>query len=552
MSKQIIDLLQNNRSNWATKIEQFNQYETGYLQQALKQFSSHHSQSISPIRSLNDLSIDNKLGFNGSPNISNADQQIGALIQEIEKQNISIKLKTQQIQECHSKISQIELHYGLKIEDLETQHLYQIQLSKSQLQELQQENANLINLINQLKSQQDQQSTLIEQINTENNQLTEQMRKFQMLNSIQSGDMNVDSNSNQYKQEIMQIKQQMIKLNKVIQDLEEQNKNYEVERNKYFKENHDLINLKNILTQQLEVLKIEDLQLQEENKELLDKMNKTKEQFNISQKQILYQLKQEQIEKQQLLNQYQRKVHELQTISSQLESRIQETLQGSSQINQFSSKISSLEQQEHDLQNLIEHQKTQITQQRKTISLLEQNLQNSQNTEIQYQQLLQSYNNIKEQLYQSSISEHNGNNNQQLIQQQLLTSQKQCQEQQNKIEKLSVMLKNRLNEIELWKNKCYENNLYENRQIFEQLKQENEILRQKCNILEINIKENNNLLYSQEITKLNQIIKQQQDKIIHQQQILEQQKKQLGSPKSQKAFTTEMNTKDFNSKNKRN
>ncbi|CAD8164181.1 unnamed protein product [Paramecium octaurelia] len=552
MSKQNNDLFQNNRSSRATKTEQCYQFEAGYLQQALKQFSSHHSQSISPIRSLNDSSIDNKYGFNGSPNISNAEQQIGALIQEIEKQNISIKLKTQQIQECHSKISQMELHYGLKIEDLEAQHLYQIQLTQSQVYEQQQENSNLINEINQLKWQQNQYNLLVEQTNTENKQLREQIIKFQFLNSIQTGDMNDDPNSNQQKQETIQIKQHTIKLNEVIQSFEEQNKNYEEEYSKQFKENHHLKNLKNILTQQLETLKIENLQLQEENTALLDQMNRTKEQFNISQEQIKYQLKQEQIEKQQLQNQFQLKVCELQTVSSQLESIIQETQQGSSQLNQFSWKISSLEQQEHDLQNLIEHQKTQITQQRKTINLLEQNLLNSQNTEIQYQQLLQNYNNIKEQLYQSSISEHNGTNNQQLIQQQLLTSQKQCQEQQIKIEKLTVMLKNRLNEIELWKNKCYENNSYENRQQFEQIKQENEILRQKCNMLEINIKENKSPIYSQEIIKLNQIIKQQQDRIIDQQQLLELKKKQLGSPKSQKAFTTEMNTKEFNSKSKRN
>ncbi|CAD8159635.1 unnamed protein product [Paramecium pentaurelia] len=539
MSKQQDNLFQNNKSQRTLRTEQSKQYETGHLQPTLKQVNSpHHSQSISPIRSPNELSIDNKQGFNGQPNIKNADQQIGALIQEIEKQNICIKLKTQQIQECQSKISQLELHYGLKIEELETQHLYQIQLTQSQLREKQQENANLINEINQLKSQKNKYNLLVEQTNIENNQLREQLRKFQMLNSTQTGDIVDDPSSKQQKLEIIQIKQQMIRLNEVIKSLEEQNKYYEEECNRHFKENQYLINIQNDLTQQLEAYKKELLQFQEENKVLLEKINKSKEEFNISQEQLIQQLKQEQIEKQQLQNQYQQKILELQNVTSQLESKIQETQQTSSQMNQYSWKINQLEQQEKDLQNLVEHQTTQISQQRKTINLLEQNLQNSQNTEIQYQQLLQNYNSIKEQFQQYSISEHN--------------AQKQYLEQQNKIDKLTVMLKNRLNEIELWKNKCYENSSQQNRQLLDQLIQENEILKQKCNILEINIKENSNPSQSQEINKLNLIIKQQQDKIIYQQQLLENQKKQMSSPKSQKTFTTEINVKDFNTKGKHN
>ncbi|CAD8077373.1 unnamed protein product [Paramecium sonneborni] len=473
-------------------------------------------------------------------------KQIAALIQEIEKLNSCIKLKTQQIQEYQSKISQIELHYSLKIEELETQHLYQISLTQSQLREKQQENANLINEINQLKSQKNKYNQLVEQTNAENYQLREQLRKFQMLNSTQTGDLADDQHSKQNKLEIIQIKQQMLKLNEVIKSLEEQNNYYEEECNKIFKENQYLINHQNNLTQQVETQKQDLLLFQEENKVLQEKIIKIQEQFNLSQEQLIQQLKQEQIEKQQIQNQHQQKIHELQSLSTQLESKIQETQQISSQINQNSWKISQLEQQEKDLQNLVEHQTTQIAQQRKTISLLEQNLQNSQNTEIQYQQLLQNYNSIKEQFQQFKTQEHNNTNNQ------LLITQKQCQEQQNKIEKLTVMLKNRLNEIELWKNKCYENNSQQNRQLIDQLIQENEILRQKCNILEINIKENNSPSQSQEINKLNIIIKQQQDKIIQQQQLLENQKKQMSSPKNQKTFTTEINVKDFNQKGKYN
>ncbi|CAD8078106.1 unnamed protein product [Paramecium sonneborni] len=530
MSKQHDNLFQNNRSQRAVRTEQNNQFEIGYLQPTLKQVNSpHQSQSISPIRSQHDLSIDNKQGLNGYPNIKNADQQIEALIQEIEKQNTCIKQKTQQIQECQSKISQLDLHYGLKIEELETQHLYQISLTQNQLKEKQQENANLINEINQLKSQKNKYNLLAEQINAENYQLREQIRKNQILNSTQTGDLVDEQSSKQQKLEIIQIKQQIIKLNEIIKSLEEQNKYQEEEYNQIFKENQYLINIHNNLTQQLETSKKELLQLQEEKKEFQDKMTQIKEEFDISQDKNRQKNNNFRSNINKKFENYKIFPHNQNQIFKKLSRSLLSTINILGRLVYLNNKkkIYKIELSIKLLKSLNKEKLLVFLNKiYKTLRILKFNTSNYYKIIIV---LKNNFNNIQHQSITFQISHQEFN------------------------KKLTVMLKNRLNEIELWKNKCYENNSQQqNRQLLDQLIQDNEILRQKCNILEINIKENSNPFQSQEINKLNLIIKQQQDKIIQQQLILENQKKQMSSPKNQKTFTTEINVKDFNQKNKHN
>ncbi|KAM3127407.1 hypothetical protein pb186bvf_020488 [Paramecium bursaria] len=409
--------------------------------------------------------------------------QMNNLLEQIEQLNVILSRSTQQIQSLQLKLGETELFYQTKLQEAEQTHRIQQEQLYISLQEKQKETHSQ-NLI--LKQQQEEIDDLYRQIqvsNRETNKIKEMLKQNQ---------------ANLYEQELKILRQENATLRTDVMSLRQENS--ELQENNF--------------------------KLQEDTRRLQLKFNDMNSQRHILQQEF----EQKQQELQQSLQKQAThflKINELQQIVQNYQT---ENEKKSNEINVITQKITNLnkkcmeqEQQIVEFEEIIKTQTQQIKSHRRASSQALKEQVNQQHDDEQLNKLQSQFNLLKE---QQKNQDDRYDLLKQTKEQEILELHKRIQQMQvgsddmmiqnnalsTQNEKLKVMLRNRLDEIDLWKRKLEQLQDGELLRQYDTLIQENEILRQRCSILEININERTPK-NSEEINSLRNIIQHQQQQI---------------------------------------